>query len=219
MTLPDIVDGRPQPDLPDLWAVVCNFTEATKRAPIGAKAFAGRTLTGSGFSGLDVVFVARGGHRARSWEDCARLDWFRAERVPAGHAVRARDDVWLFPRLADAEHRARLLAAASDLRRPASTDGASARRPGRLGRIERTSAADFPVWRTGGYRVHGYWLDTRRLGWVGLSPRGTPPVVYSWALDGGVAHGQEATLRAAKKKVEDAVGTSSANPTSGCRST
>ncbi len=68
-----------------------------------------------------------------------------------------------------------------------------------------------PIWQRGN-RVHGYWLDGQRMGHVGLSPRGFPPVTYGWAIDavagasdvvvGG--HGREATLRAAKRRVEAA---------------
>jgi len=49
------------------------------------------------------------------------------------------------------------------------------------------------------------------MGHVGLSPRGFPPVVYSWAIDAAQgrpeildACGEERTLRAAKRRVEAA---------------
>ena len=61
-----------------------------------------------------------------------------------------------------------------------------------------------PAWQHG-HRVHGYWLEGQRLGRVGLSPRGLPPVVYRWAIDAvAVACGEERTLRAAKRRVEAA---------------
>ncbi len=61
-----------------------------------------------------------------------------------------------------------------------------------------------PTWQRG-YRVHGYWLYGQRVGHVGLSPRGLPPVVYKWVIDENVdAWGEEWTLRAAKRRVESA---------------
>jgi hypothetical protein len=48
-----------------------------------------------------------------------------------------------------------------------------------------------PSWQRG-HRVHGYWLDGALMGHVGLSPRGLPPVDYSWTID------------AAKRRVEAA---------------
>lgn len=59
----------------------------------------------------------------------------------------------------------------------------------------------FPIWEHG-HRVHGYWLDGQRMGHVGLSPRGYKRV-YSWAVDADPnLHGEESTLRAAKRRVE-----------------
>ena len=60
-----------------------------------------------------------------------------------------------------------------------------------------------------GHRVHGFWADTPRLpmrvGHVSLSPRGLPPVRYSWELDAvPEERGEESSLRAAKRRVEAA---------------
>lgn len=57
-----------------------------------------------------------------------------------------------------------------------------------------------PVWERG-YRCHGYWLDGKRVGHVGLSPPGFP-VTYSWALDSvPTAAGEADDLRLAKRAV------------------
>lgn len=59
-----------------------------------------------------------------------------------------------------------------------------------------------PIWQHG-HRVHGYWLGGQRVGHVGLSPRGLPPVVYMWGIDADAdSCGEERTLRAAKRCVE-----------------
>lgn len=55
-----------------------------------------------------------------------------------------------------------------------------------------------PVWEHG-YRCHGYWLGTRRVGSVGLTPR-VGPLRYIWTVFG--ATGTTARLAAAKRKVE-----------------
>lgn len=67
-----------------------------------------------------------------------------------------------------------------------------------------------PAWQRG-HRVHGYWLDSQRMGHVGLSPRGMRPIRYSWATDAAQgrpkirdACGEERTLRAATHRVEAA---------------
>ena len=57
-----------------------------------------------------------------------------------------------------------------------------------------------------GHRCHGLWVGNRRLGFVGLPPRGSP-VVYSWSVDREYGPtGTRKTLRAAKRAVERATG-------------
>lgn len=61
-----------------------------------------------------------------------------------------------------------------------------------------------PAWQRG-HRVHGYWLDGQRMGYVGLSPRMVRPVIYTWAIDARrEICGEARTLRAAKRRVEAA---------------
>ncbi len=59
-----------------------------------------------------------------------------------------------------------------------------------------------------GYRVHGLWdEDTgQRVGAVGIGPRNLWDGIYRWYLDGSRLEGEAATLRAAKRAVERAVG-------------
>jgi hypothetical protein len=67
-----------------------------------------------------------------------------------------------------------------------------------------------PRWEHG-YRGHGLWMEPNtRLGYVGLGPAGTWDGVYRWHVDkpecGSVVvleEGQAATLREAKRRVED----------------
>jgi hypothetical protein len=70
----------------DVWAVACNYREATKIARDGAKAFVSHGGAGSGYSDLEVVVRSRG---------CRKLTNFRATCVPVGHPMRARADVRL----------------------------------------------------------------------------------------------------------------------------
>lgn len=68
-----------------------------------------------------------------------------------------------------------------------------------------------PHWERG-MRGHGYWIGTRRLGYVSLPPRGYKvlggPLLYSWGVDGIRGEGWEGTARrldTAKQAVERAV--------------
>lgn len=71
-------------------------------------------------------------------------------------------------------------------------------------------------WWERGYRCHGAWCRAggapgvpvrhQRLGYVGLSPPGTSPVIYSWGLDDvPEARGTCTALRAAKRRVRAAI--------------
>ncbi len=92
-----------------VWAVACNYREATKVARKGAAALVGRQGGGSGFSNLDVVVRSRGGRHVTKWERCRRLTNFRATSVPVGHPMRNHSDVRLFATRAAAEDHATLL--------------------------------------------------------------------------------------------------------------
>lgn len=75
-----------------------------------------------------------------------------------------------------------------------------------------------PHWERG-KRVHGYWIDIIRYGWVGLPPRagdgeGVDKHGYGWAFDPpviteheGKCEGNCRTLRQAKRAVEKAFDT------------
>lgn len=58
-----------------------------------------------------------------------------------------------------------------------------------------------------GYRCHGLWNGNQRLGCVTLSPPGTKPFEYGWFVDGTSLAGRVATLRQAKRMVEQRVRT------------
>ena len=70
------------------------------------------------------------------------------------------------------------------------------------------SAKDEPAphWEHG-IRRHGFWLGAKRLGWVGIPPRGFP-LEYHWGLDRTPNKRAVAapSLRAAKRAVERALG-------------
>lgn len=63
--------------------------------------------------------------------------------------------------------------------------------------------SDEPHWERG-HRVHGYWLHDILVGRVGLMPRGSKPMEYSWSVElvKGRIEGSERTLREAKEQVE-----------------
>jgi hypothetical protein len=62
-----------------------------------------------------------------------------------------------------------------------------------------------PKWERG-YRSHGYWIGTKRYGWVGLPPPsqgGATANGYGWVVDSvPYVEGRTETLREAKKIVE-----------------
>jgi len=65
-------------------------------------------------------------------------------------------------------------------------------------------------WWEHGHRCHGAWVESggfdQRIGFVGLTPPGIRPVVYSWSLDDVKdANGECSTLRAAKRRVDRAI--------------
>jgi len=60
-----------------------------------------------------------------------------------------------------------------------------------------------PQWESS-YRRHGLWDGTKRLGFIGIGPRGmwTKADGYGWYSDVTYAEGRAKTLREAKKAVE-----------------
>jgi hypothetical protein len=71
-----------------------------------------------------------------------------------------------------------------------------------------TRVEERPHWERG-YRVHGYWLGTERVGWVSLGPRAVTRAArdgYGWGVvlpKGKTLEGRAASLRQAKRKVEN----------------
>ena len=59
-----------------------------------------------------------------------------------------------------------------------------------------------PIWERG-YFLHGYWFGKQRLGMVKLGPKGEWDGVYRW--EAGTHAGEAATLKEAKRAVEQAV--------------
>jgi len=65
---------------------------------------------------------------------------------------------------------------------------------------------DNPVWEHGS-RSHGFWIGTKQIGFIGISPPTVNPVVYVWSLNvphHDVAKGECLSLRRAKRFVERA---------------
>lgn len=81
-----------------------------------------------------------------------------------------------------------------------------------LGQLPPRRDHALPVWEHG-YRCHGFWYrdNNQRMGYVGLSPPGTTPVIYTWGLDDPEAkprhdgeppaRGEASSLRSAKRAV------------------
>jgi len=59
-----------------------------------------------------------------------------------------------------------------------------------------------------GYRCHGLWRDGVRLGHVALGPPGRWDGIYRWGIDAraNAPSRESASLRAAKREVEKALG-------------
>lgn len=58
-----------------------------------------------------------------------------------------------------------------------------------------------PKW-IAGYRIHWYYLGDRLAGTVTLSPVGTKPTTYTWAIEGRGETGEYKQLGNAKRRVE-----------------
>lgn len=97
----------------DVWAVACNYREATKVARKGARALVvAGSGSGMGYERVELVARSRGGRLVRKWEDIRRLDNFRAACIPAGHPTRNPRYRWaglFFPGKMAAEEHAKAL--------------------------------------------------------------------------------------------------------------
>lgn len=61
----------------------------------------------------------------------------------------------------------------------------------------------WPHWEHG-YRCHGYWLNDKRIGFIGIPPLGTKPIDYGWFFElGDRPSGRSFTLRKAKTIIEN----------------
>lgn len=60
-----------------------------------------------------------------------------------------------------------------------------------------------------GYRCHGLWRDDRRVGFIGLGPRGVWDGIYRWSAEGPsgdmIDQGEAKTLNGARRQVERAL--------------
>ncbi len=66
----------------------------------------------------------------------------------------------------------------------------------------RRRASQRPFWERG-YRSHGYWLGKQRIGIVEVEPGNKLELKYRWQA--GTQTGQAATLKDARRRVEEAV--------------
>ncbi len=69
-------------------------------------------------------------------------------------------------------------------------------------RQKKTRREPRPFWERG-YRSHGYWLGKKRVGVVEIEPGVHLEMKYRWQA--GTHQGQSATLKDAKRRVEQAV--------------
>lgn len=63
-----------------------------------------------------------------------------------------------------------------------------------------------PHWERG-YRCHGFWLGTKRIGFIGLTPEHYKPLICFWSLDipkQNFMTGETNNVRKAKQLVEHA---------------
>jgi hypothetical protein len=61
-----------------------------------------------------------------------------------------------------------------------------------------------PHWEHG-YRCYGYWLENRRIGFIGLSPEHYKPLIVSWTFDipnDSFEYGIVSNVRKAKQIIE-----------------
>lgn len=90
----------------DVFAVACNYREATKIAAKGARAYLLWTTGGNDYVDQQVRVRSRGGRWITKWERAKRLTNFRSVTLPKGDPLRARTDVEMYPNRAAADARA-----------------------------------------------------------------------------------------------------------------
>lgn len=71
----------------DRRVVQCNYTEATKIAPAGARAYLVRPNPGNGNDRIEILVRSHGGRWVHKWEDIRRLDHFRVKVLPPEHPL------------------------------------------------------------------------------------------------------------------------------------
>lgn len=109
----------------DVFAVACNYREATKAVGDGARAYLLWTTGGNDYIDQQVLVRSRGGRWIAKWERTRRLTNFRSVTLPNGNPLRARTDVELYPNRAAADARAAEMQLVS--RREATHQGAGRR--------------------------------------------------------------------------------------------
>jgi hypothetical protein len=78
---------------PDRRVIQCNFTEATKIAPAGARAYVVLVNYGNGHDRIVVLVRSHGGRWVEKWENLARLNDFRVKTLPPEHPLYANDRI------------------------------------------------------------------------------------------------------------------------------
>lgn len=103
----------------DLYAVACNYLEATNVASEGTKAFVCFHYLGGNLpERIKVVARSRGGRWIEKWENTRRLGNYRIVTIPPEHPMRSveRRDVALASREHAEQALARLAEVSSDVR-------------------------------------------------------------------------------------------------------
>lgn len=65
------------------------------------------------------------------------------------------------------------------------------------------SMSEMPHWEHS-YRRHGYWLDGKRIGYIGLPMKPMGDQGYAWCIEipDGVIEGRTTSLKVAKREIE-----------------
>lgn len=80
----------------DKRAIQCNYTEGTKIAPKGAKAYLVRPNPGGGNDRIVILARSRGGRFVQKWESIKRLDNFRIKTIPPEHPFYNDERLWTY---------------------------------------------------------------------------------------------------------------------------
>lgn len=78
----------------DRHAVVCNYTESTKIASEGAKAYVSLMNKGNDHDRIMVLVRSHGGRLVQKWENVRRLDGFRLKTLPPEHPRYSDERIW-----------------------------------------------------------------------------------------------------------------------------